>query len=454
LRGEARGEEKMSTPYERIKALQQAERLSGNRLTIPDLLVLTPDKDPFYAGSEASMAAAEWFAGLFERFGGWGSHLRRMHYAVLSGGDVARPDGRPYRNEKKHWEYLQLGSRQARYLGKVDPEDLVDKRNPEPHIYQSPYYDSEPSFTHEVHTNGLDRFHPSLSAEPFFAPLLGTRTEIEGYEYANALQAYHVEVWAEKSTMNDVLIPLCRRLGVNFVSGAGYQSVTTMVKLLRSRVAVLEKPLRVLYVSDYDAAGRNMPKQMARHMEFWSERYGTDYDIRVEPIVMTAEQSADYPPAPDSGAVELDAMEVIHPGRLARIVQAAVAQFRDFGLPEKVREAEQQAGEVLQEAVDAALSEERAGIEEIKAEAEQIYSRYRPRAEELAVELNAELAPLDERLQALQQAAREKMEALEADLPEIPEGDPGDPEDEDWLFDSRREYLEQLDYYKRDNEDE
>jgi hypothetical protein len=54
-----------------------------------------------------------------------------------------------------------------------------------------------------------------------------------------------------------------------------------------------------------------------------------------------------------------------------------------------------------------------------------------------------------EALKTLQQAVREKLEALDPDLPPLPEGEPdGEPEDEDWLFDSRREYLEQLDYYK------
>jgi hypothetical protein len=40
------------------------------------------------------------------------------------------------------------------------------------------------------------------------------------------LQPYHVEVWAEKTTMNDILVPLCSSLGTNYVSGAGYQSIT------------------------------------------------------------------------------------------------------------------------------------------------------------------------------------------------------------------------------------
>ena len=54
-----------------------------------------------------------------------------------------------------------------------------------------------------------------------------------------------------------------------------------------------------------------------------------------------------------------------------------------------------------------------------------------------------------DRLKVLQQAVREKLEALEPELPPIPEGElDEEPEDEGWLFDSSREYLEQLDYYK------
>src|SRR5215208_4830222 len=272
-----------------------------------------------------------------------------------------------------------------------------------------------------------------------------------GYIYEEALQPYHVEVWAEKTTMNDILVPLCQRLGANYVSGAGYQSITAMVRLLRNRVGRLEKPCRVLYVSDYDDAGRNMPKQMARHMEFWSERYGTEgtYDIRVEPIVMTAEQAEKYPAAPDSGAVELDAMEELDPGRLARIVRENVAQFRDFDLSRKVHENARAAQEAVREAVDEAIAEELDGVEEIKGEAEEIYERYRARLEELAAELDVELEPLDGRLETLQLEVREKLEALEPELPPIPGGETEEePEDEEWLFDSRRDYLEQLAYYK------
>src|SRR5215208_569220 len=433
------------TPKEALKELQQAVREErGRKPTVADLIVLASQHDPFNSGTDGDVANAKWFAEVFGS--STGTHLRRIHYRLVSRGDVMRADGKLYENNEDSWEYLQWASKHARDQGRVNPEDIVDRRNPSPHIHMAPGVGEGPEFSYELETSRLDRIETSLGSS-YFEPV-----EVEvhafGYTYEEALQPYHVEVWAEKTTMNDILIPLCRSLGVNYVSGAGYQSVTAMVALL-DRVGRLEKPCRVLYVSDFDDAGRNMPKQMARHMEFWSERYETDHDIRVEPVVMTKEQAAKYPKAPDTGAVELDAMEELDPGELARIVRKSAAQFRDFGLPRKVHASAREAQEIANEAVEEAIAEEAGAVEEIKGEAEEIYERYRARLEELAAELDAELEPLDGRLETLQLEVREKLEALEPDLPPIPEGETEEePEDEGWLFDSSREYLEQLDYYK------
>src|SRR5215210_3521119 len=401
------------TPFDRLKVLQLAVReKQGRKPPLDKLLVLAPNRDPFNAGSEADKAKAEWFAGIFGQTAG--THLRRIHYRLVARGDVVRPDGVLYENDNNSWNYLGGASRVARYLGRVDPEDIVDRRNPSPDIYMAPGYGFQPEWSYEMETSRLARIHARLENSSW-RPLIDVETEVGGYIYEESLQPYHVEVWAEKTTMNDVLIPLCRSLGANYVSGAGYQSITAMVSLLRDRVRGLEKPCRVLYVSDYDAAGRNMPKQMARHMEFWSERYGTDYDIRVEPIVMTAEQATKYPEAPDTGAVELDAMEELDPGRLARIVRKNVAQFRDFDLSRKVHTRARAAQEAVDAAVDEAIADELEAVEDLKGEAEEIYARYRARLEELAGELDEELGPLDERLETLQQAVREKLEGLEPD---------------------------------------
>jgi hypothetical protein len=107
------------------------------------------------------------------------------------------------------------------------------------------------------------------------------------------------------------------------------------------------------------------------------------------------------------------------------------------------------ARESVERAVAETIADEVRGVDEIKGEAELIYERYRARLQELAQELNEELAPLDARLATLQQAVREKMEDLDPDLPPVPEGETAEePDDENWLFDGRRSYLEQLPYYK------
>jgi hypothetical protein len=390
---------------------------------------------------------AEWFAGEAVFGSSSGAHLRRIHYRLVARWDVERTDGKLYENDLNSWQYLNKASRVARYLGLVDPEDIVDRRNPEPHIYMAPGLELEPEWSYELGDDQLDRINTHLAND--WNEILGVETRVSGYAYEEALQPYHVEVWAEKTTMNDILVPLCSRLGANYVSGAGYQSITAMVSLLRDRVRNLDKPCRVLYVSDYDAAGQNMPKQMARQMEFWIDRYASDHDVRVEPIVMTPQQAKKYPAAPDTGAVELDAMEVMDPGLLARIVRENVAQFRDFALPHKVRAAGVTARETAGEAVAEAIADELGELEEVKADAEEVYERYRARLEALATEMDKELEPMNERLEVLQHAVREKLEALELDLPPLPEGETEEePSDEGWLFESGRDYMEQLTHYK------
>jgi hypothetical protein len=222
---------------------------------------------------------------------------------------------------------------------------------------------------------------------------------------------------------------------------------------LKRRVARLQKPTRILYISDYDPAGRNMPRQVGRQLQFWLERYAQDVDIssadiRLEPIVLTAEQAEGYPTAPDSDSVELDALEVYSPGRLRRIVRQAVSQFRDPDLRRKVAQAEQEAQELVEAEAEQAVSEDLETLENIKAEAEEIYARYRPALEALAAELNAELEPLDRRVEVTQQAMSDKLQALRDDL-HLPEGEPEDaPEDEGWLFESSRDAREQLRIFK------
>ena len=79
-----------------------------------------------------------------------------------------------------------------------------------------------------------------------------------------------LELWVDKSTVNDVLEPICRARGVNLIVGKGYASITGIVGFLK-RAEHCGRPVRVLYISDHDRNGRSMPPAAARQIEFWRE---------------------------------------------------------------------------------------------------------------------------------------------------------------------------------------
>src|SRR4051812_33833267 len=78
--------------YERTKRL--AKELG---CTIPELLVLARQNDPFFVGSKTDLAMAEWFADLWLRFGyTTGVHLRRVHYQLVSQEAATKHNGKSH----------------------------------------------------------------------------------------------------------------------------------------------------------------------------------------------------------------------------------------------------------------------------------------------------------------------------------------------------------------------
>jgi hypothetical protein len=222
------------------------------------LLALGPQNDPFYSGSPGNRVWAEWFAKLWRQFKcPRGTHLRRFHYVLISQKvPVKLPDGKPYRNTDRCWQKLLMASRPARHQGLVDPTSVDDHRNPDPHLFAHyglvDPYGREPGVTFgearywplpSLYLSGPDSFElPDITAH--------------GYDYGLVDQPYHLEVWIEKSTMNDVLEPVCQARGVNLVTGVGFQSISNVIVLLH-RLAALpdDKPTRLFYIADFDPAG-------------------------------------------------------------------------------------------------------------------------------------------------------------------------------------------------------
>jgi hypothetical protein len=173
---------------------------------------------------------------------------------------------------------------------------------------------------------------------------------VDGYSYDDGLQPNLVEVWSEKSGDDATLRPIALGAGINYCPGIGFQSVTNIRRMFR-RVRDVGKPTRILYISDFDPAGMGMPVAVGRQTQFafWQLEALAEEEapnVKLEPIALTYEQVTEWqlPRKPikegdrrkgvwedrfGEGAVEVDALEARHPGRLGQLVRARVESLQD-----------------------------------------------------------------------------------------------------------------------------
>lgn len=454
-----------------------------NGIARTELIALAPQNDPFYTGTPAEVEGAQWFTSLWRRFGFKdGVHLRRIHYRLVSQSPAIRmPNKAPYENTMNCWKYLTNAGKWARYLGLIDVEAFVDRRNPDAIIYaQHNPEGREPGFSLSDGSNDwgetfADQF-PTLPALPELPPLpfrirAWPEFVVSGYDMH---PGYHVEVWAEKTTMNDVLIPLCEQYRVNLVTGAGEMSITAVMDFMR-RVEWADVPARILYISDYDPAGVGMPISVARKIEFFQQDPEfRRLDIRLQPICLTQEQVNRYRlpriPVKDSdrrkpgweqshgaGAVELDALEALRPGELARLVTAEIGNYYDPTLRtrahEQRRRLEAELNELRQDALEAHGYNELAAdyealtldFEETEKAFAELVTRFQPQIDAYAdrlAELKARAVDIHAAVMDELNGVAVDMDAYQLPEPELPE------ESDDLLYDSRRGYIQQLGVYK------
>jgi hypothetical protein len=291
-----------------------------------DLIALSPDNDPFYVGLSGRRKWAEWFAHLWRQLEFKpGSHLRRIHYVLISqASPILKPDGLPYLNTVNDWKDLGGASLSARYLQLIPDRALADHRNDPARIFAAAPTRAMGATCRPAGEHGIS-FDNEINREVIPPWLAVTNADVP--------QPFLVEVWVEKSSQDDILVPLARRLGFNLQSGAGETS-EVLARDAISRAIEDRRPMRILYISDFDPSGRSMPVALARKIEYWIAELGLDLDITLDPIVLTPAQCEHYglPRTPlkstdrraskfedrfGSGATELDALEALHPGELA-----------------------------------------------------------------------------------------------------------------------------------------
>jgi hypothetical protein len=464
--------------------IKQAAKEDG--CSVKDLLALASGNDPFYLppGRKANGA---WFARQLETFGVQGEfHDRRIHYLLVTQETpVKRPDGGDYENTEKCWDLLSAAGRDTRYTQDVESGRFVDRRNPDPEIFHRVSDEPEPKIVivedADLSARGWLDYElppvPTLDDLPLSLPDLPAYSVTELQEITE--QPVLIEIFCEKTTMNDVLIPICEKYGVNLVTGMGELSTTACHNFLE-RCRRLRKPGRIFYISDFDPAGIGMPVAVARKIEWYQRTFDDEYgglDVRLEPIALTAEQVAEYKlpriPVKDSdrrksrfemvygeGQVELDALEALHPGELAKIVTAAILQYYDPELREKTKQAYADFEDHLERINEAEHSIFQDRRDELEAEYSDLHDEWQAVREEfdkLVEPFKAEIEKLNARADDIRERAKElhddvadhcaahideldEYEPPDADLPDEPDGQ---------LYDSTRDYWEQLDAYKR-----
>jgi gas vesicle protein len=295
----------------------------------------------------------------------------------------------------------------------------------------------------------------------------GPTFEVSGYEYTSSLQPYVIEMWDEKSGDINTLRSVAWHYGINYQPGVGYASITNIKKMLR-RTADHGKPVRILYVSDYDDAGQNMPVQVGRHSQFacWELAEVAKEvapEIMVDNAALTKEQidRLDLPPIPGTNKTEIDALEALHPGELRRILAERIEELQDPDLGQKIQDTKAEAQESVRDQVNSIMEEHREKLEEIQREAEEVVDRYRryyrmlgekmaERYRKLGERYERHIADLKEEAEQEHGEIENALESLEVDLPELPEAEVNGAEDTDrWLFDSRRDFLDQTLRFRR-----
>ncbi len=420
------------TPYDKLKLLKKETGVGK----ITDLLVLAPQNDPFYMGQLGQVEKSKWFTTVWNSFGFTSNvHIRRIHYRMVSQTTpIIKPDGIAYKNIASDYKYLNEASKSARYIeDSISPSDFVDRRNADPIINDVDEMELPEVSVSQSFYMMSDIVMPSL---PYLIA--------DGDPFQDIPDQYMVEVWSEKSTMNDIILPIVTEMNVNYVYGMGELSLTLVDELI-NRIIERGKPTRIFYISDFDPAGLIMPVSISRKIEFLAR----ELDIRLFPLMLTQEQCTQYdlPRTPikdtdrrkngfeDSygvGATELDALEALYPGVFGQILIDAISRYRqpDFekDTKETILEYEDMVADLSKDVHEKYADK----IAEAESEWHSIQEASKAWSEKFSPVYNDIINDLEE------------IEVEEIELPR-----PSTiPDHEEPLFSTDRSYLEQLIHYK------
>jgi hypothetical protein len=369
------------------------------RVPLGDLTVLDKKVDPYRQDTPAGHRDGTWLAEQMERLGIVRPiHLRGLHYALVSSTSLTKPDGSRYLNDLNNWLWLQVeASKAARWLGYVPFDRIVDERNSAPLI--------------AVNGNGAPEIEIGLGATiEVSVPDLHDIVPTVYLSNFRARQKYRLVFYGEKTSLAEVVAPLCKSYKADLYLPSG-EITDTQLHLMAKTGAEDGRPMVVFILADFDPAGNQMAVSIGRKLQAFRDLRYPDLSFEVLPIALTEDQERDLdlPSTPlketerradrwreEHGGLEqteIDALATLRPDVLRKIVRDAFDRYVDHSLDRRADEIRQawldQAQEVVNGEIDNAL------LARLHAEAESRLGTIRVEIDRINEQLRASTDVLD-----------------------------------------------------------
>jgi DNA topoisomerase VI subunit B len=344
-------------------AMRLAAEAEAAGIKPADLLVLSPNHDPFNE-TKAMRRAAVWFAEQVELLAPPGPvHLRGMYYRILAKSDVRLPDGSRFVGNADTAQLIEDAGKYARHFGLIPFERIVDERAAPPVFYDTEGARADPGDVQERILTLLGGGAASDAAAGSMVSLPQATTLLPWLAASPVVMPRQSRVRlcviGEKTSLSAVLRPIASEVGAELLLETGEISESHAYGIA-ARAAQDGRPLRVLYFADFDPAGWQMSVSLARKLMAHRVREFPDLDFRLIRVALTIDQvrQFDLPDSPIKPGekrarawrrkwgreqVEIDALAALQPATLAEIARNALAPYFDFTLPQRFARAERAA---------------------------------------------------------------------------------------------------------------
>jgi len=419
---------------------QALEDAMAGGYTMSDLTVLDKKNDPFRVDTQARHRDGGWLAATAAGLGLGDKtiHLRGLHYMLIG---EAKPDGTPYANTSQDWEWINDAAKAARFLSYIPFDQITDQRNAAPVVREFKRPDPYAYLSTDLDIDIPDDLEPTLNTWDF-----------------RGVQPCKLVLTGEKSSLEPVLAPIADAFKADLYLPTGEPSDTMIYQMARTG-AEDGRPMVVLYFSDCDPSGWQMPISVGRKLQAFKalgdvpvrkeDAYGNRYpgtvdlgalDFEMHRVALTPDQVREYglpsTPLKDTekradkwqqamgvAQTEIDSIAALRPDLLNQIARDAIAPFYDYDLDRRVKRYRDEWLDRAREMIAGSFDLDR--LAEIRSDAE------------------TQLAGMREQIRELNDALR--IDVDPGDLPpiELPGAESGGVASHPPLIDSRWDFAEQ-----------